>query len=132
MLDNTPTPAVDDVAASDVRVDTYRASGPGGQHRNTSDSAVRVTHLPTGVVVCATESRSQQANKAAAMRELRHRLDERGARRRAEVHGALRNAQTGGPERVEVAWTWNAQRGTVTEHSTNKVHQMKNMTRGRW
>jgi peptide chain release factor 1 len=122
----------DGVADSDVRVDTYRASGPGGQHRNTSDSAVRVTHLPTGVVVCATESRSQRTNRAAALAELRRRLAARDSRLRTAERAAVRNTQTGGPERVEVAWTWNEQRGTVTEHAANAVHRMKNMTRGRW
>jgi peptide chain release factor 1 len=121
-----------DVDSSEVRVECYRDSGPGGQHRNTSDSAVRLTHLPTGVVVCATESRSQGANRAAAWVELRRRLAVAAADAAAQQRNGERVAQIGSGDRAEVTWTWNDQRGQVTHHPTRRRWRWKDLSRGRW
>lgn len=66
-----------EINEADIRVEFYRGSGPGGQHRNTTDSAVRIRHLPTGIVVHASEQRSQQRNREVAMERLRHALERR-------------------------------------------------------
>ncbi len=94
----------------DVRLDTYRDSGPGGQHRNTTDSAVRLTHIPTGVVVTATEERSQWLNKQVAFRRLAEELNRR---RVSETH-AESNATRRDAHSEFRTWTWTAWRDTVT------------------
>lgn len=90
------------IAKSDVREDTYRSSGPGGQHRNKTDSAVRLTHLPTGTMVTATEERSQHLNRLTAWQRLEARL--------AEVAEAKVAAATNGARREQMdefrSWTW--------------------------
>ena len=90
-----------DIPDKDLRIDVYRSSGPGGQSVNTTDSAVRITHLPTGLVVAIQDEKSQHKNKAKAMAVLRARLLEMEQQRQAEERGEQRRSQVGTGERSE-------------------------------
>ena len=104
---------------SDLRIDTYRASGAGGQHINKTDSAVRVVHLPTGIVAECQDGRSQHSNKAKALQVLQARIQEKERSERAAKEAALRKGLIGSGDRSDRIRTYNFPQGRLTDHRIN-------------
>jgi protein subunit release factor B len=119
------------IEEKDIRIDIFRSSGPGGQSVNTTDSAVRLTHLPTGIVISCQDEKSQLQNKLKAMRILRSRLLEMEELKRQRSVGAARRSQIGSGDRSEKIRTYNFPQSRVTDHRINKtVHQLDTVMNG--
>jgi peptide chain release factor 1 len=120
-----------EIDEGDLRIETYRSSGPGGQSVNTTDSAVRITHLPTGLVVAIQDEKSQHKNRAKALAVLRARLLEAQRARQAEERGEVRRAQVGTGERSEKIRTYNFPDDRVTDHRIGlTVHNLPGLLAG--
>ncbi len=115
----------------DLRIDVFRAGGPGGQSVNTTDSAVRITHLPTGLVVIQQDEKSQHKNKARALKVLRSRLYEIEREKRDSARAAERKSQVGSGDRSERIRTYNFPQGRVTDHRLNlTLHKIEKVLSG--
>ncbi len=120
-----------EIEDKDLRIDVFRASGPGGQSVNTTDSAVRITHMPTGIVVSQQDEKSQHKNKAKALRVLRARIYEAEREALDAERAAQRKTQVGSGDRSERIRTYNFPQGRVTDHRINlTVHKLDGVMNG--
>ena len=119
------------IKETDLRIDVFRAGGPGGQSVNTTDSAVRITHLPTGVVVSQQDEKSQHKNKAKALKILRSRVYEAEKRKKDQERADNRKSQIGSGDRSERIRTYNFPQGRVTDHRINlTLHKLEQFLNG--
>ena len=119
------------IQSSDLRIDTYRASGAGGQHINKTDSAVRITHLPTGIVVECQDDRSQHRNKDKAMQVLAARIKDVQMREQQDKEAAQRKSLVGSGDRSERIRTYNFPQGRITDHRINlTLYKLQAMMEG--
>jgi len=119
------------IKESDLRIDVFRAGGPGGQSVNTTDSAVRITHIPTGVVVSQQDEKSQHKNKAKALKILRSRVYEAEKRKKDQERSDNRKSQIGSGDRSERIRTYNFPQGRVTDHRINlTLHKLEEFLNG--
>lgn len=120
-----------EIKDEDLRIDTYRSQGAGGQHVNTTDSAVRITHLPTGTVVAMQDEKSQHKNKAKAMKILKSRILDNERQKAAAERAAERKSQVGSGDRSERIRTYNFPQGRVTDHRINlTLHSLPKILSG--
>ena len=119
-----------DFKQDDLRIDYYRGHGKGGQHRNKTSSAVRVTHIPTGTMVAIERGRSQSQNLETAVGELRRRLTDQHAALATDATNRGRTNQISTGERPVKQWTWNSQRNEVLNHTTGERYRMSSCLRG--
>ena len=120
-----------EIKESDLRIDVFRAGGPGGQSVNTTDSAVRITHLPTGVVVSQQDEKSQHKNKAKALKILRSRVYEAEKRKKDQERADNRKSQIGSGDRSERIRTYNFPQGRVSDHRINlTLHKLEEFLNG--
>ena len=119
------------IEEKDLRIDVFRSSGPGGQSVNTTDSAVRITHLPSGIVVSQQDEKSQHKNRAKAMKILQSRLYEAERQKQQDERSSSRKGQVGSGDRSERIRTYNFPQGRVTDHRINlTLHKLDKVLQG--